>query len=54
MTARGRITDKWHRVCKECGRRVHVNAIRGEETYECDRCGGKHFTRDKTKVRGEA
>lgn len=50
MTTRGDITDKWHRVCKECGRRVHVNQIRGPETYECENCDGVFFTRDKTKV----
>jgi len=51
MSKRGDITDKWHRICKECGRKVHVNAIRGEETYECERCSGVYFTRDKTKVK---
>jgi rRNA maturation endonuclease Nob1 len=50
MTSRGQITDKWHRVCKDCGTRVHVNAIRGEDTYECEDCGGIYFTRDRTKV----
>ena len=47
---RGDVTDKWHRVCKSCGKRVHVNAIRGPETYNCDGCGGEYFTRDKSKV----
>ena len=50
MTTRGDITDKWHRVCKKCGRRVHVNAIRGPESYSCDGCGGEYCTRDRTKV----
>ena len=53
MTTRGLITDKWHRVCKTCGRRVHVNTIRGSETYECENCGGVYFTRDRTKVRAD-
>ena len=52
MTHRGQITDKCHRVCKDCGQKIHVNAIRGPDTYECEGCGGTQFTRNKTHVRG--
>ena len=48
--SRGEITDKWHRVCKQCGKRVHVNAIHGDATYHCEQCGCEYFTRDRTKV----
>jgi len=51
MTTRGQQVDKHHRLCKECGRKVHVNAIRGESTYACENCGGVFFTRDASKVR---
>jgi DNA-directed RNA polymerase subunit RPC12/RpoP len=50
MTTRGQITDKWHRVCKQCGTKVHINAIRGVDTYECEQCGHTYFTRDRSKV----
>jgi len=51
MTTRSQVVDKHHRLCKECGESVHVNAIRGESTHKCENCGGEFFTRDKSKVR---
>jgi hypothetical protein len=49
LTTRGDLTDKWHRVCVECGERHHVNALRHDVEHECD-CGGTEFTRDRTNV----
>jgi len=48
--SRGDITDKWHRVCKQCGEKVHVSKIRVDGTYNCEGCGYEYFTRNKHKT----
>lgn len=48
--ARGDLTDKYHRVCMQCGREVHVSAIWNTEIYSCEKCNCETFSRDKTTV----
>lgn len=47
MPSRSDIIDKWHRLCTNCGRRVHINLARAND---CPTCGNDTWTRNKQQV----
>jgi len=46
MTARGEVLDKWHRMCVECGEKLHINQL----DDGCPNGCGATLTRDRSKV----
>jgi len=49
MTHRSQITDKWHRVCCGCGKRLHINELKQMDGNEC--CPGERVSRNMTDVK---